>query len=125
MPSAFKELAVELGRILHGRGFEVVATDGTERAMRDAGVPCQRINKVREGRPHIVDAIKNREIGLIINTTEGKQAIQESHAIRREAVRGNITYYTTVSGAHAGCLALDHIDAVDVNCLQDLHKEIA
>ncbi|MEM6640517.1 MAG: carbamoyl-phosphate synthase large subunit [Pseudomonadota bacterium] len=120
-----KDAAVQLGRLLHGRGFELIATHGTELALRAAGVPCARINKVREGRPHIVDAIKNGNIDLIINTTEGKQAIQESHAIRREAVRGNITYYTTVSGAHAGCLALDHLDALDVNCLQTLHKDIA
>ena len=119
-----KPSAVEIGRVLHARGFEILATGGTEQALREAGVPCSRINKVREGRPHIVDAIKNRDVDLIVNTTEGKQAIHESHGIRREAVRGNITYYTTVSGAKAGCLALDHIHALDVNCLQALHEEI-
>ncbi|MFK7887606.1 MAG: carbamoyl-phosphate synthase large subunit [Gammaproteobacteria bacterium] len=120
-----KPAAVEVGRDLQQRGFNVIATGGTEVALREAGVPCKRINKVREGRPHIVDAIKNGDIDLIINTTEGKQAINESHEIRREAVRGKITYYTTVSGAKAGALALDHLNALDVNCLQDLHKEIA
>jgi carbamoyl-phosphate synthase large subunit len=120
-----KPAAVEVGRDLQKRGFNIIATGGTEVALREAGVPCQRINKVREGRPHIVDAIKNGNIDLIINTTEGKQAINESHEIRREAVRGKITYYTTVSGAKAGALALDYLDALDVNCLQALHKEIA
>ena len=68
------------------------------RARATAGVPCRRVNKVREGRPHIVDMIKNDEISLIVNTTEGKQAIRESHSIRREAVQRRVTYYTTLAG---------------------------
>ena len=84
---------------------------------------CRRVNKVREGRPHIVDMIKNDEIDLIVNTTEGKLAIRESNSIRREAVHRRITYYTTLAAALATCDALDHIDDVEVNRLQDLHKE--
>ena len=80
--------------------------------------------KVREGRPHIVDMIKNDEINLIVNTTEGKQAIRESRSIRREAVHKRVTYYTTVAAARATCDALDHLDEVAVNRLQDLHKEL-
>ncbi|HEX7416476.1 MAG TPA: carbamoyl-phosphate synthase large subunit, partial [Steroidobacteraceae bacterium] len=115
--------AVELAGKLIGFGFEIVATDGTARAIAGAGIACRRANKVREGRPHIVDMIKNDEIVLIVNTTEGKQAIRESNSIRREAVHRRITYYTTLAAALATCEALDHVDEVDVNRLQDLHGE--
>jgi carbamoyl-phosphate synthase large subunit len=114
---------VELGKMLIDRGFEIVATGGTAEALAAGGVPCQRVNKVREGRPHVVDMIKNRELSLIVNTTEGKQAIRESHSIRGEAVHYKVTYYTTVAAAKATCDAIDHIDNVGVNRLQDLHAE--
>jgi carbamoyl-phosphate synthase large subunit len=114
---------VELGKMLVARGFTIVATGGTAKALKDGGVPCQRVNKVREGRPHVVDMIKNRELSLIVNTTEGKQAIKESHSIRGEAVHYKVTYYTTVAAAKATCDALDHLDNVVVNRLQDLHAE--
>ncbi len=110
---------VELGKMLIARGFEIVATGGTAKALKDGGVPCQRVNKVREGRPHVVDMIKNRELSLIVNTTEGKQAIKESRSIRGEAVTRKVTYYTTVAAAKATCDALDHLDNVVVNRLQD------
>ena len=116
--------AVELANILVERGFEIVGTHGTAEYLREAGVKCWRVNKVREGRPHIVDMIKNGEFTLIVNTTEGKQAIQESHSIRAEAVRRNVTYYTTLGAAVATCTALEHLDDSDVNRLQDLHKEV-
>jgi carbamoyl-phosphate synthase large subunit len=119
-----KPAVVQLGRALADRGFDLIATDGTARALTDAGVPCRRANKVREGRPHIVDMIKNDEISLIVNTTEGKQAIKESDSIRCEAVRHKVTYYTTISAAMATCLALEHIDEVEVNRLQDLHRQL-
>jgi len=115
--------AVGLARRLIGHGFEIVATDGTARVLQEAGVTCRRANKVREGRPHIVDMIKNDEIDLIVNTTEGKQAIRESNSIRREAVHRRVTYYTTLAAALATCEALDHLDEVEVNRLQDLHRE--
>jgi carbamoyl-phosphate synthase large subunit len=115
--------AVDLARNLIERGFELLATSGTAQALTAAGIPCRRINKVREGRPHIVDMIKNDEIDLIVNTTEGKQAIRESNSIRREAVRRRVTYYTTLAAGLATCEALDHIDEVEVNRLQDLHQE--
>jgi carbamoyl-phosphate synthase large subunit len=115
--------AVVLAKKLVEKGFEIAATDGTAKAITDAGVPCKRANKVREGRPHIVDMIKNDEFAMIVNTTEGKTAIRESNSIRREAVHKRITYYTTLAGALATCEALDHLDAVEVNRLQDLHKE--
>jgi carbamoyl-phosphate synthase large subunit len=115
--------AVELGKRLIERGFTLVATDGTTRALEAAGLACRRVNKVREGRPHIVDMIKNDEIDFIVNTTEGKRAIFESNSIRREAVHRRVTYYTTLAAAVATCEALDHLDEVEVNRLQDLHHE--
>jgi carbamoyl-phosphate synthase large subunit len=115
--------AVVLARKLIEHGFELAATEGTAKAITEAGFACKRANKVREGRPHIVDMIKNDEFAMIVNTTEGKTAILESNSIRREAVHKRVTYYTTLAGALATCEALDHLDAVEVNRLQDLHKE--
>jgi carbamoyl-phosphate synthase large subunit len=115
--------AVELARRLIARSFEVCATEGTARALTEAGIACSRVNKVREGRPHIVDMIKNDEIDLIVNTTEGKLAIRESNSIRREAVHHRVTYYTTLAAGLATCEALDHLDEVEVNSLQDLHNQ--
>jgi carbamoyl-phosphate synthase large subunit len=119
-----KNGAVELARILTGMGFDIVATHGTAQHLARAGVSCRRANKVREGRPHIVDMIKNGEIDLIVNTTEGKQAINESESIRAEAVRRAVTYYTTLEAAVATCKAIDHLDDGEVNRLQDLHNEV-
>jgi len=116
--------AVGLAQLLIERGFEIVATHGTAAALERSGVRCRSVNKVREGRPHIVDMIKNDEISLIVNTTEGKRAIHESNSIRREAVARRVTYYTTLSAALATCEAMDHLQEVEVNCLQDLHREI-
>ncbi len=116
--------AVQLAKRLVERGFDLVATEGTARLIADAGVPCRRANKVRDGRPHIVDMIKNDEIVLIVNTTEGKQAVRESNSIRREAVQRRVTYYTTLAAALATCDAMDKIDEVSVNRLQDLHKGV-
>ena len=119
-----KQGAVELAKMLVQRGFDIVATHGTAKALAAAGVSCRRANKVREGRPHIVDMIKNDEIDLIVNTTEGKQAINESLSIRAEAVRRGVTYYTTLGAAVATCEAIEHLDDSDVNRLQDLHNEV-
>ena len=119
-----KEGVVELAKLLTDMGFDLVATHGTAKTLAKAGVSCRRANKVREGRPHIVDMIKNGEIDLIVNTTEGKQAINESHSIRAEAVRKAVTYYTTLGAAVATCRAIEHLDDGDVNRLQDLHNEV-
>ena len=115
---------VQLARRLTERGFDLVATEGTAAVIIAAGISVRKVNKVREGRPHCVDMIKNGEIVLIVNTTEGKQAVQESHSIRREAVQRRVTYYTTLAAALATCEALDSLDQVDVNRLQDLHQEM-
>jgi carbamoyl-phosphate synthase large subunit len=116
--------AVEVARKLLARGFDIVATAGTAAAIKAAGLACRPVNKVREGRPHCVDMIKNGEIVLIVNTTEGKQAVSESRSIRREAVQRRVTYYTTLAAALATCEALDSLDEVGVNRLQDLHQEL-
>jgi carbamoyl-phosphate synthase large subunit len=116
--------AVGLAKQLAGIGFDIVATHGTAESLARAGVSCRRANKVREGRPHIVDMIKNGEIDFIVNTTEGKQAIIESLSIRAEAVRRDVTYYTTLGAAVATCYAIEHLDDGEVNRLQDLHNEV-
>jgi len=117
-----KEGAVELARILVERGFEIVATHGTAQYLASTGVLCRRANKVREGRPHIVDMIKNDEIVLIVNTTEGRSAIADSYAIRREALMHAVCYTTTISGGNATCQAMEHREDQEVYCLQTLHQ---
>ncbi|MBN8279678.1 MAG: carbamoyl-phosphate synthase large subunit [Gammaproteobacteria bacterium] len=119
-----KPAAVKLAQLLIDRGFDIIATGGTAVALAKGGVPCRRVNKVREGRPHVVDMIKNEEISLIVNTTEGKQAIKESRSIRGAAVTRKVTYYTTMPAALATSYALDHLDGGSVNRLQDLHAGV-
>jgi carbamoyl-phosphate synthase large subunit len=119
-----REHAVSLGRELANKGFTLVATRGTGRALQQAGIDCELVNKVYEGRPHIVDMIKNGDIDLIINTTEGKKAIEDSYTIRASALQHKVSYTTTIAGANASILALDHMTATDVTRLQDLHSEI-
>jgi carbamoyl-phosphate synthase large subunit len=122
---ADKPRVVAMARRLAERSFELYATRGTAAVLEAAGVACLRINKVTEGRPHIVDMIKNNEMNLIINTAEGKQAIKDSFAIRREALLHKVSYTTTMAGAEATSLALQYLDAEEVRSLQQLHKEIA
>ena len=122
---ADKPRVAAVARRLLERGFELYATRGTAAVLAAAGVACHRINKVTEGRPHIVDMIKNDEVSLIINTTEGKQAIKDSYTIRREALNRKVSYTTTMAGAEATSLALQYLDAGEVRSLQQLHKELA
>jgi carbamoyl-phosphate synthase large subunit len=119
-----KARVLPVARYMLERGFSLVATQGTADCW-PAGIECARVNKVIEGRPHIVDLIKNGEICYIINTTEGRQAIADSFSIRREALQQRVTYSTTVSGASALLHSLDHRGAGDVLSLQELHKELA
>jgi carbamoyl-phosphate synthase large subunit len=118
-----KPAAIEVARELAAQGFELIATHGTAQALAEAGVDCRSVNKVLEGRPHIVDMIKNDEIDLIVNTTEGKQAIADSFTIRREALNHKVTYTTTIAGAQATCRAIAYLDPERVYRLQDLHRE--
>ncbi|NEV64162.1 carbamoyl-phosphate synthase large subunit [Thiorhodococcus minor] len=116
-----KARLIRVARDLAEFGFKLYATHGTAAAVREAGLECVGVNKVAEGRPHIVDMIKNNEIGFIVNTTEGAKAIADSAAIRRAALQHKVTYTTTISGAEATCLALKQLDIVSVNRLQDLN----
>ena len=122
---ADKQRLIEVATDLVARGFSLVATGGTHKFLTEHGIACERINKVLEGRPHIVDLIKNGEIQFIVNTTEGKQAIADSFSIRREALQQRVTYSTTVSGAKALLHSLDFRSSEDVHSLQELHKELA
>ncbi len=118
---ADKPRLVEVARTLIELGFSLYGTHGTAAALRAAGLPCIGVNKVAEGRPHIVDMIKNREVSFIINTTEGAKAIADSAAIRRAALQYKVPYTTTIAGAEATCMALKQLDILRVNRLQDLY----
>ena len=122
---ADKERLLPVAKEVLARGFSLVATEGTARYLGEHGVACERINKVIEGRPHVVDLIKNGEIVYIVNTTEGKQAIADSFSIRREALQHRVTYSTTVAGARALVHSLDFHGAGEVHSLQELHKELS
>ena len=122
---ADKARVLPVARDLLRRGFSLVATSGTADYLNANGAPCERVNKVLEGRPHIVDQIKNGDIVFIVNTTEGKAAIADSFSIRREALQRRITYSTTVSGARALVNSLDHRGALRVTSLQELHRGLA
>ena len=116
-----KPAIVDIARQLHECGFKLVATGGTAKVVRESGIECQQVNKVKEGRPHVVDMIKNNEISLIINTTEGRSAIADSYAIRREAIMRAVCYTTTVSGGRATIQAMAHREVNQVYRLQSLH----
>jgi carbamoyl-phosphate synthase large subunit len=113
---------VPIARELLGRGFELVATRGTAAYLEGRGIACKAVNKVVEGRPHIVDFIKNDEISFIVNTTEGRSAIKDSYSIRREALQRKISYSTTIAGGYATLRALDHENDFAVHSLQQLHR---
>ena len=121
---ADKSGVVAVARDLVELGFEVLATRSTARVLTEGGVPCTRVNKVNEDRPHIVDMIKNDEITFIVNTTEDKKAIADSYLIRREALHHKVSYTTTLAGALATCMAMKQTQDAEVNRLQDLHKEL-
>jgi carbamoyl-phosphate synthase large subunit len=121
---ADKPKIAEVAQMLVEKNYEIVATRGTARVLKAAGIPCTEVCKVNEGRPNTVDMIKNDQIQLVINTTEGKKSISDSFTMRREALQHRVTYYTTLAGARAACYALGELDAGDVNCLQDLHKSL-
>jgi carbamoyl-phosphate synthase large subunit len=98
---ADKSRIVEPVKRLEKLGFRIIATGGTQRFLAENGVVCTRINKVLEGRPHIVDAIKNGEVQLVVNTTDGVQALSDSRSLRRAALLHRVPYYTTLAGAVA------------------------
>ncbi|TVQ94296.1 MAG: carbamoyl-phosphate synthase large subunit [Chromatiaceae bacterium] len=118
---ADKPRLVRVARDLIALGFKLYATHGTAAAVQAAGMACIGVNKVKEGRPHIVDMIKNNEISFIVNTTEGAEAIADSAEIRRAALQRKVSYTTTIAGAEATCMALQYPDLLAVNRLQDLY----
>ncbi len=119
-----KKRVLPVAQDLVGRGYSIVATAGTAAWLREHGITCDQINKVLEGRPHVVDLIKNGEIVYIVNTTEGRQAIADSFSIRREALQHRVTYSTTVAGAKALVHSLEYRGTGPVLALQELHKEL-
>ena len=122
---ADKAAAIVVARRLVARGFDLAATGGTANALEDAGLSVRRVNKVAEGRPHIVDLIKNDEAAMIINTTEGRRAIMDSASIRASAEQHRVFYTTTLAAAEAVCMALEQETDITVRRLQDLHESIA
>ena len=97
---------LEAAQVLVALGFDLVATRGTQRWLADHGVPCDVVNKVYEGRPDIVDMMKDARVHLVMNTTEGAQAVEDSKGIRSVALFDKIPYFTTAAGSHAAALAI-------------------
>jgi len=121
-----KPRAIEVARALADMGFSVIATKGTAAAMNAAGVSCAVVNKVTEGRPHIVDMIKNNEIALVINTVEERRnAITDSRQIRTSALLARVTTFTTIAGAEAAVQGMPHLDHLDVISVQEMHAQLA
>jgi len=117
--------AVEVAKSLYSMGFTLLATRGTAQALVEAGVAVTVVNKVAEGRPHIVDMIKNREVNLIINTVNSnRSSMQDSYSIRHAALQGRVTYYTTLAGARAACLGMQHLTGMQVYDLQSQHLRL-
>jgi carbamoyl-phosphate synthase large subunit len=114
----------EIAMHLHELGFKLFATSGTARNIDAGGVPVNRVNKVAEGRPHIVDMIKNKDIHLIINVVEDKRAVVDSFAIRAAALAQNVPYFTTLAGAKAACLGMKDRRDITVYSLQELHQRL-
>ena len=124
--NADKPRAVDIARQLVAMGFELVATKGTAAAIEAAGVPVQVVNKVTEGRPHIVDMIKNNEIVMVINTVEERRnAIADSRAIRTSSLLARVTTFTTIFGAEAAVEGMKYLDNLDVYSVQELHAQLA
>ena len=120
-----KPRAVAIARDLAGMGFELVATKGTAAAIAEAGVPVAVVNKVTEGRPHIVDMIKNDEIAMVINTVEERRnAIADSRAIRTSSLLARVTTFTTIFGAEAAVEGMKYLDKLDVYSVQELHAQL-
>ena len=112
----------ELARSLISEGFSIIATGGTTKYLREQGIECEYVRKVHEGRPHIVDEMKNGDIALVFNTTSGKQSLKDSFSLRRTALTQKIPYFTTAAAARASVEAIKAIrkGGYDVKSLQDI-----
>ena len=121
-----KPRVIEVARQLAAQGFDLVATKGTAAAIQEAGVACATINKVAEGRPHIVDMIKNNEVILVINTVEERRnAIADSRYIRTSALLNRVTTFTTIAGAEAAVEGMKYMDNLGVISVQDMHAQLS
>jgi carbamoyl-phosphate synthase large subunit len=121
-----KKIILSTAQKLSHLGFKIIATSGTSRFLEQAGLPNQQVNKVREGRPHIVDLMKNGEIQLVINTTIGSKSVSESCSIRQTALIHRIPYTTTVAGARATAEAIEALEQkkLSVRTIQEYHRNI-
>ncbi len=116
---------VEVARTLKQLGFTILATRGTASVIAAAGVEVTVVNKVAEGRPHIVDMIKNGEVSLIVNTVDSRPSVmRDSYSIRHAALQGRVTYYTTLAGARAACLGMQYLAELQVYDVQSLHRRL-
>jgi carbamoyl-phosphate synthase large subunit len=121
-----KERVVEIARSLIGLGFTIVATRGTAAAIARAGLTVTAVNKVAEGRPHIVDMVKNGEIAMMVNTVEDRRsAIRDSYQIRRTALQHRVSLFTTLAGARAGCMGIEQARELRAYRVQTLHGSLA
>jgi carbamoyl-phosphate synthase large subunit len=121
-----KPRAVEVARQLHAMGFPLIATKGTAAAISAAGIPCESVNKVTEGRPHVVDMLKNNEIVMVVNTVEERRnAIADSRAIRTSSLLARVTTFTTIAGAEAAVEGMKSMDNLDVISVQEMHAQLA
>ena len=124
--SSDKPKVVDVAKSLAALGFTLCATRGTAAYLTEHGVAVTPVNKVMEGRPHIVDMIKNGEIALIVNTVEDRRsAIQDSYSIRRSALQARVTYYTTIAGARAACAGMQSVRELTAYSVQGLHARLA
>jgi len=119
-----RNMVGSLAKEFHGLGFKIIATKGTARSISEQGIPVDIVKKVAEGRPHIVDLMKNKEVSLIVNTTEGRQSILDSASIRRTALEEKIYCTTTIEGGRAVCSVIRNKDSWSVERLQDLHARL-
>ena len=122
--SSDREAVIEVAQALRDLGFNLVATRGTAQAIEAAGIPVAVVNKVKEGRPHIVDMIKNGDIDFIVNVVEDKKAVKDSYTIRAEALARRVVYFTTLAGAQAACMGMQHGTELEVYSLQSLHQRL-
>ena len=116
---------LEVARQLHVLGFQLLATGGTARVLDAADIPCRHVNKLQQGRPNVLDQMKNREIDFIVNTTEGSKAVRDSYYIRQEALNGRVPYATTLAAARAMCRAMAEAGSENIYSLTEIHQEIA
>ena len=120
-----KPRAVAVAFALRAMNFDIVATKGTAGAIRAAGIDCGTVNKVTEGRPHVVDMIKNNEIALVINTVEERRnAIADSRQIRTSSLLARVTTFTTIAGAEAAVEGMKHLDSLSVVSVQEMHSQL-